>query len=231
MTDGSAPAGRRVAKYAPGGSARGGCCCCYCGRPGGCGPPGGPPDARPTAGSAPDSWPSPRSGMSGRGVGYVGDAACARCHADVVESYRARTRWAGPVATAAAGHRRRVADVAAAGRGGVRRRRVSLHRRAPSGADPPPRAEARRRRARRRRRGRRRLRPRVGRAGLFLLGGARRVRRSVSDRLVRSTAALRRRSQLPRPEFPLRAGHNTRMPILPRRSSARRLGWGAPFNH
>ena len=24
----------------------------------------------------------------GPGVGYVGDAACARCHADVVESYR-----------------------------------------------------------------------------------------------------------------------------------------------
>ena len=88
MTDGGAPAGRRGAKYARAwrGPPRS--------RPSqaGCGPPGGTPTpadrrlARLVA-------ESPFRNI-GPGVGYVGDAACMRCHADVA-SRTGRTPWAG----------------------------------------------------------------------------------------------------------------------------------------
>ena len=209
MTNGSAPAGRRLAKYARALA----WAAAVCGRPGrdlgrtAGRPDAGRPPARPTRGRVP--VPECRAGgrlRRRRGLREV-PRRCGRVVPGAPD---------GPVGCdGRRSHQGRAA--CRAGRSGVRRGRVPLHRRAPGRPADPPRAEVRRRRARGLRRGRGRLRPRLRRAGLFLPGGARRVRRPIPCRLVRTRAALRRRSRLPRPEFPLRAGHPARMPILPRR--------------
>jgi hypothetical protein len=97
MADGSAPAGRRVAKYALA-LAWAAAAAAVVG--GVWAPPWGAPKpanrrlARLVA-------ESPFRNVE-PGVGYVGDAACSRCHADVAESYRAHPMGRSVVTVAAA---------------------------------------------------------------------------------------------------------------------------------
>ena len=60
----------------------------------------------------------------GPGVGYVGDAICARCHADVAEAYGAHPMGRSVTTVAAATSEAADRDHLLTG---VRRRRVSLH--------------------------------------------------------------------------------------------------------
>ena len=158
MTDGRAPVGRRVAKYAWALAWAAVAAAVL----------GGMWAARRNAPTSTDRRlarlvaESPFRNV-GPGVAYVGDAACAvprRCGRVVSSAPDGPIRLDGRRAQG------RSADHGS-GRGGVRRHWVPLHRRTAGTPARPPRREARRQRGRRLRRGCGRLRPRLGRAGVI----------------------------------------------------------------